>query len=255
VANQIIFKKTLLDIVSAVAQRVGFASSITDAVGSTDPAVLQFVKAVNDAMNDMIGEWQWPDFIQPATISVVQDFPGQVTKQFALPDDFFSFIQRTQNDATALWPAYNTINPQTWQALQTIAVGITIQVMWRYRAGKFEVLFPPSNAHTFRFEYLSCGFVVDQDDPTSLKNFANKNGDIIQFDSYLVELYATAKWKEIKGFDTTTAMAAFARAYDQRYNRQQTAEIVSMVGGTGPYNGIHLIDAANLPITGYGGTP
>ncbi|MGH8678319.1 MAG: hypothetical protein ACREUQ_08225, partial [Burkholderiales bacterium] len=144
------------------------------------------------------------------------------------------------------------VNPQAWQAFQTIAVGVTVGTMWRYKEAQFSVLFPPTVAYNFQFEYLSCGYVKDADDPTSLKNFAAKDGDVIGFDPYLVELYAVAKWKEMKGFDTTAAMAAFARAYDQRYQRQQSAEEVSMLAGYPAFRNLHLIDALNLPITGYG---
>jgi len=251
--NILLRDDTLLNIVQGVARRVGFATTVADAAGSTDPAIIQMVVAVNDAMADMLGEFQWPDFVTKSNISIIADAPGQVEKAFDLPADFFSFIQRTQNDRTSIWPAYTSVNPQAWQALQTIAVGINVQVMWRYKLGQFWVLYPPSVAHNFQFEYLSCGYIKDATDPTILKNFADKNGDIIRFDPYLVQLYAVAKWKEIKGFDTTTAMAAFARAYDQRYNRQQTAEVVSMIAGCPPANDLHLIDASNLPITGYAG--
>lgn len=252
-AFDIVKTGTLLSIAQEVGVATGFNAAITTAAGSTDPAVLQIVKAINDGMADMIGEAVWPDFIVQHTISVEALAPGQEERGYDLPDDFFKFIDRTQNDKTALWPDYNSVSAMNWQALQTIAIGVTIQLMWRYKDGQLFFLRPPAagSPHIFQFEYLSQAYVIDEDGDT-MKNRATHDGDVILFDPFLVEKYAVAKWKEMKGFDNTAAMAAYQRAFDQRFNRQQAGDTISMVGRNGPWPALHLIGGGNLPQTGYG---
>ena len=244
--------RTLGDCVTAVAKRAGFASSVVDAAGSTDPAVVQMVTAVNDAAIELLSEGNWPDFVRVATITVAQALPGDKIYAVNLPADFFRFNNRTMNDVTALLPTRRPLNAEQWQSIATISPFVSFNLMWRYFNGQLQFLNPPAAGagHTFSYEYISQAIIQDADVSADFKNVATKNGDIVLLDSFLVILLAVVKWRAMKGFDTAAAEAAYAKAFDARFNRQEAGKIVTLGGGDlGLFNPLSL---NNLPETGFG---
>jgi hypothetical protein len=93
--------------------------------------------------------------------------------------------------------------------------------------------------------------VIDGDDASLLKNVASKNTDTFILDPALVTALATAKWMEWNGFDSAAAARDYTVLYDARVGALKAAPILSAVR----FGGLHLINAANVPATGYGSSP
>jgi hypothetical protein len=98
------------------------------------------------------------------------------------------------------------------------------------------------------FQYVSKASVIDEQDPTVLKNFFDKDGDTTIHDPYIVILLTRLKYLEYKGFDTTAATRDYANALDMRVNADKGAPVLSLSRQfVFPY-----ISIANAPDTGYG---
>ena len=220
--------ETLADVANELASAVGLPES-TDVVGSTDPKMIQLIYVINAAATDMIGMRQWSMLNREASITIVAEFPGQQELAVALPVDFDQFVSQTLNNETTRTSGKATL-PQEWQALKTLWPGATVNTMWRVRGAHIIFLYPPTTPQTFTYEYQSIAWCSDADMPSQFKNKANKNGDKILLDGYLVALLAKAKWLEINKFDSSAAMRDFLRQYDLRVDNQAAAPVLGMVG-------------------------
>lgn len=242
--------ETLATTVQHLAPMVGFPKP-KDPAGSQDPAVQQMVVAVNMAAEDMLNLYDWQNLAKPFEIEVKADFAGQKEKSFDLPGDFWCFIDQTQWNKSTQLPAIGPVSPQTWQQIMIRNPKVVMTFLWQIRENKLWIQSPPANAQVFSFYYMSRGWVKDADNPDVIKNQADKNGDIILFDPYLIVLLARAKWQQIKGFDSSAALGDFKVNYEIRKGKTKGAPVLNMArAGAGmPY----LNMLVNAPDSGYGG--
>jgi hypothetical protein len=220
--------ETLAQIVNELANAVGLPPS-ADVAGNTDSKIIQLVYVVNAAATDLIGMRQWSMLNREASLVIQADYPGQVEKAYDLPIDFDQFVSQTLNNSSSTITGKATL-PQEWQALKTLWPGaMTTNTMWRVREGQILFLYPPESPQTITYEYQSIAWCIDADIANQRKNQANKNGDVILLDGYLVALLAKAKWLEINKFDSSAAMRDFLRQYDLRVDNQAAAPVLGMV--------------------------
>ena len=247
-AFQLVDDSSLSAIVQNVAAMVGYPSP-SDPAGDTDPAVQQMVQAVNLAGQDMLSLSDWQELTKTHSISIVADTPGQKEKSFALPDDFYEFLDSTQWNSTNQWPAIGPISPQMWQQLLVRTTLPTLSFYWQVRDTKIYILSPPTSAQTLTFMYQSIAWVRDADNATLYKNRATKNGDVILLDANLMTLLARVKWLEMKGFDSSAAMRDFQVNFENRKGNEKGAPVLSMVRVYGfPY----INPITSIPDTGFG---
>jgi len=247
-AFQLVTDNTLSAIVQNVAQLVSFPTP-ADPAGDTDPAVVQMVESVNLAGIDLLAMNDWQELTKTHTISIQASPPGVSEQAFALPDDFYEFVDQTQWNSTMQWPAIGPVSPQAWQQLLIRQTLPTLSFYWQIRDNSLYILSPPTAAQTLSFFYQSVAWVRDQDTSTLYKNRAVKNGDVILLDAYLVTLLARVKWLEMKGFDSSASMRDFQVNYENRKGNEKGAPVLNMVRNYGfPY--LNAIN--NLPDTGYG---
>lgn len=247
-AYQIVDDSSLSAIVQNVAALVGYPTP-ADPAGDTDPAVQQMVQAVNLAGIDMLSLADWQELTKAYSISITADSPGQSEKAFALPEDFYSFLDQTQWNSTMQWPAVGPISPQMWQQLLIRQTLPTLSFYWQVRDNNIYILSPPTDTQTLTFYYQSVAWVRDQDNADLYKNRAVKNGDIILLDAYLVTLLARVKWLEIKGLDSSAAMRDFQVNYENRKGNEKGASVLSMVRD---FRFPYIQPLSNTPDTGYG---
>jgi len=247
-AYQIVNDSTLSAIVQNVAAMVSYPTP-ADPAGDSDPAVVQMVQAVNLAGIDLLSMNDWQELTKVYTISIVADSPGQSEKSFALPDDFYEFVDQTQWNSSEQWPAIGPVSPQFWQQLLIRQTLPTLSFYWQVRDNKLYILSPPTSAQTLSFYYQSVAWVRDQDNADLYKNRATKNGDVILLDSYLVTLLARTKWLEMKGLDSSAAMRDFQVNYENRKGNEKGASVLSM---TREYRFPYIQPLTNTPDTGYG---
>jgi hypothetical protein len=246
-AFQIVRNETLMAACNSVAGLIGYPQT-KDAVGSQDPKMQQIVAAINLAAKDLLSMYTWQEMVREAQVIIQQDAVGQIEKDYDLPEDYFQFIDQTQNNLTTGRPVRNPIAAVQWQAVKTLMPSATVHTMWRVKANKMCFLYPPATPETIQFEYISCAWAQDADDPELYKNVANKNGDTFLLDPDLITQLGRARWLEMSGFDSGAAMRDFQRLYDNRTGGTTGAPILNMGGPVGNV----LISIANVPQTGYG---
>lgn len=246
---QITVYDSLAEITNSALVMVGLNKS-PDPAGSEDAAVAQMVAAVNMAGSDMLNLYSWQNLCKPFDIEIVADFAGQKEKSFDLPQDFWTFIDQTQWNKTTQLPAIGAVSPQAWQQLQVRNPKVVMTFLWQVRENKLWIQSPPTSPQIFTFVYISRGWVLDADNPEIIKNTANKNGDLIQFDPYLMTLLSRVKWQQMKGFDASAAISDFRTNYELRKGKANGGQVLSMVRSAGglPYLNMYL----NAPDTGYG---
>lgn len=244
---QIVNDSTLSAIVQNVAQLVSFPTP-ADPAGDSDPAVVQMVQAVNMAGIDLLSMHDWQELTKTYSISIQASPPGVSEQAFALPTDFYEFVDQTQWNSTMQWPAIGPVSPQAWQQLLVRQTLPTLSFYWQVRGNQLYILAPPTSAQTLSFFYQSLAWVIDADSATTYKNRATKNGDTILLDPYLVTLLARTKWLEMKGLDSSAAMRDFQVNFENRKGNEKGAPVLSMARvDRFPY-----ISALNAPDTGYG---
>jgi hypothetical protein len=232
-----------------ICKLVGHPPAI-DSAGSTDPAIQQMGAAVNTALGDLLTLHEWQDLTIRASIPIIADFAGQKEKPFSLPLDFYRFIDQSQWGGQTMLPAMGPISNQAWMQYTVRSYTPQLTLFWQIRGDKLVVLNPPFSAPIdFEFMYISRAQVIDQDDPTLIKNVADKNGDNFKLDGFMIMLFARAKYLEWKGFDSSAAMRDFMSVYLSRAGADKGAPILSLNTSFG----LPLINPlVNTPDTGYG---
>lgn len=240
---------TLQSIIQSTCKMVGYPVPV-DPAGSTDPAIQQMVEGLNMAGEDMLNLYGWQRLSKLYEIEIASEYPGQLERSFELPTDFWQFIDQTQWNVDTRLPAIGPISPQAWQQLRIRMPKVVLTFLWQIRDGKLWIQAPPAIAQKLSFYYQSNGWVQDADDPTDYKNYANKNGDTILMDGYLMKLLTRVKWLEMKGFDSAIAMRDFQVNYENRKGNDVGAQVLNMAQTLAfPYLNV----ATNAPDTGYGG--
>lgn len=227
-----------------------------DAAGSADPNIVLMKTASNLASLEMLNTYEWSTLTKMAEIEVFNAAPpstgGATETAFDLPGDFYRFIDQTQWNGAVRLPARGPLSPQGWMAYLVMPITSVFTLTWQVRENEVWFLNPPAPpGQPFRFMYFSRGTVIDQDDASLLKNVAVKNGDIFRLDPALVIALSTQKWMAWNGFDDAAAARDYTILYDARVGAMKAAPILSAVR----FGGLHLINAANVPATGYGTSP
>ncbi len=239
---------TLQTIVTSVGKQVGYTVPV-DPAGSSDPAIIQMIEAANMAAEDMLNLYGWERMERLWEVSIQADYPGQLEKSIDLPQDLWQFVDQTDWNKDTRLPALR-LDPQAWQQMRIRMPKVVLTIVWQIRDGKFWIQSPPSSPQTLSFYYTSSGWCVDADNKDEFKNFANKNGDTILMDGYLMKLLTRVKWLEMKGFDSSAAMRDFQVNFENRKGNDRGADVLNMAR---PMRFPYLTTAVNAPDTGYGG--
>jgi hypothetical protein len=247
-AFQITTEATLAATVNAICSRASYPIP-SNPTSSQDPKIKQMIAACNAANAELFSIYEWPELIVEGAIDVFYDVADQKEKGFALPADFFRFIDQTQWNGAMRLPAKGPITPQGWMAYLVMPITSIFTLTWQTRGNEVWFLNPPAPpGMPFRFMYYSRATVIDGDDASLLKNVASKNTDTFILDPALVTALSTVKWMEWNGFDSAAAARDYTVLYDARVGALKAAPILSAVR----FGGLHLINAANVPATGFG---
>lgn len=230
-----------------IARMVGHPIPV-DAAGNLDPAIAQMGEAVNMALTELLTKAEWQDLTKRGSISVLQDAPGQKEKAYDLPEDFDRLISQTEWVPQQFLKGNGPLSAQQWQACLSGVAGPTIALSWQIRGDQIWFLDPPSSAMTLEFMYISNAQVIDGDDPTLFKNFANKNNDEFMLDPFLVMLLGRVKYLEWKSFDSSAAMRDFLWQFAGKSGADKSAPILSVSGAPAEV----LIGSQSVPSTGFG---
>lgn len=223
-----------------------------DPMGSTDPNFTLMRTALNNALQELLTEYEWPFLTKEGEIevyTVLPPDPASSTEQpYPFPEDFFRFIDQTQWNQAMRFPAVGPVAPQAWMTYRVFPISANFTLTWMVRDGQIWFLNPPNGppGQMFRFMYVSQAFVVDGDDPTLLKNFVAKNSDTVLFDPLITLYLLRLKWLELKEFATDAAAQDFNRVFSQRAGIEKGAAILDMSGGGS--RGYPYLSVGNLPL-------
>ena len=171
---------------------------------------------------------------------------GQV--QYALPSDYDHITNKTQYNKSNRWSVIGPKDAQEWQWLKASYVTTGPRMRYRLFNNKFVVWPMPSAVVTLGFEYQSKNWVVGADGTT--KSRFSMDTDTSYYPDRLLVLGTKLKFFEIKGFDTTTLNADFARELMKFKALNEGADTLSLA----PRYPNLLLTQNNLPDTGYGNT-
>lgn len=221
-----------------------------DAAGSQDSAVQQMGAAINQALLQLLTLFEWQDLTKLATLTIVAGTPGEAETAFALPEDFYRFIDQSQWGTNSQLPAIGPVSNQAWMQLTVRAASPTLTLLWQMRGDQLIIMKAPTDPVTLSYMYLSNAQVIDADVATTYKNVAAKNGDQFVLDSSLVMLLGRAKYLEWKGFDSSAAMRDFLIAFSSRTGANKGAPVLNIGRRSGSFPLIS--PQTSLPDTGYG---
>ncbi len=241
---------TLLTAVQSICKMVGHPAPAADAMGSSDPAVLQMIEALNVANEELLVMKEWQDVTIKATLSIVADSLGQEEKGFALPTDFYRFVDQSQWNGTSQLPAMGPVSNQAWMQYTVRNWSPQLTLYWQLREDLLMVMAPPFPTPVdFEYMYVTRGLVIDGTDPATFKNVFTTNDDKFRIDGRLVALFARAKYLEWKGFDSSAAMRDFYTQFEAKSGSNKGAPVLSISRSPS----MPLINPyTNAPDTGYG---
>ena len=214
--------------------------------GSTDLTVTQILKFLTSAGQDLctMTDWQylhkeWTQVLTPGTFS------------YALPTDWNGFVSGAMWDNTSRWPVLGPLTPQIWRMMKARLVGGT-NISLQYRIiGNLVTFLQSPPADTIVSDYYSRGWIIDgvQVPPGTIfrDNVAN-DSDTLLFDASLLTPMIKYRWRNAKGFDTTSDSDEFQAAWDIVVGRDSPAATLS-IGNRSTYP---FLGYANMPDTNYG---
>ena len=239
--------KTLLASAQQVARYIGYPQP-TAAAGSTDPAILQMVQALNDAGLELLDTVRFQKYIKEYTVSTAG--AGGAEEEGDLPGDYYKHIEHTQWNRSTDLPMPGPLDPSAWQAVTVRTVNGSIGTQWRMRGDKWLIKDPPSTAETISFEYVSQAWINDAGGGSNYSNISDDDTDILELPFRLVCTLAWVKWMEMKGFDSTAATKAYSAAIAPGAGTFNAAPRLRIDGGGSSFN--RPIDGNSVPATGYG---
>jgi len=236
---------TVLNNVRAVAGLVGLERPNV-AVASTETEIVQLVEMLNAKGRELADDHGWQQFEKRASVVIGPSAENGVL----LPEDWGGFISRTGWNESSNMRLIGPMDAVTWQALTVTDLAGTAFSL-RYRVRGSEVFFEtyPDQDTTISFEYYSRGWVQDFDVQTpSFKDFCEHDSDIVLFDSLMIQYAVRMMWLESKGFDTAAASKDYLRRFNAVRSKDKDAPVLTLNRRAG----VRLIDAYNVPETGFG---
>jgi hypothetical protein len=171
---------------------------------------------------------------------------GQVN--YAMPSDYQRMVNKTQYNKSNRWSVIGPKDAQEWQWLKASYVTTGPRMRFRIAGNKFVVWPMPTAQVILGFEYQSGSWVVAADG--SYKTRFSADTDTSIFPDRLLVLGTKLKYFQIKGFDTTSLQADFAREVSKFKAQDAGADTLSLAP---KYPNI-LLTQNNLPDTGFGNT-
>lgn len=237
--------ETALQIVQSVCQLLGLERPSV-AVSSSSTEILQLVAMLTAKGRELSESHQWQQFERRASVQIGPSAENGIL----LPDDWGGFISRTGWNETG---DVRLIGPQDavdWQAMKVTGIaGSSFNLRYRVYGGQVYFEDYPSDETAISFEYYSRGWAQDADvSETTLKDFCEKDSDIVLLDSLLMQYAVRLMWLESKGFATGAAQKDYENRFATVRSRDKDAPTLAL----SRRRGVRLLDAANIPETGFG---
>ena len=235
------------DIVNRAAIECGLNAS-NDVFASTDHAFVQLRNLLTTCGQDLCESYEWEVLRREHSITTT----GADSGSYALPSDFGRMINQTGWERSNRLPVTGPMTAQQWSYLKgRDLVNSTIYMTFRIMEDTFNIFpdDPVPDALEIYFEYISRGWVIPISAPSTYEDTVQANGDIILFKPNMIVSYLRYKFLDAKGFDTSSAVGQFSKAYLQATGGNDGAPVLNAGQSQ---SGIPLLGYRNIPITNYG---
>lgn len=236
------------DIINRAAVECGIEPS-ADVFADSNPSFIQLRNLITTCGQDLVEAYPWEILRREHQILTTVPPDDGV---YDLPADFGYMIPQTGWERAENVPLGGPLSPQQWAYLiGRDLVSFTIYASFRIMENKFQIFpQPPPDGLDINFEYISRGWVEDTGGSNTYSDTVTTNSNVVLFKPVMMVQYLRFKFLDAKGFNSATAAAAFAKAYEDATGGNKSAP---MLNAGARAAGIHYLDFRNIPNTNYGG--
>jgi hypothetical protein len=242
------------NIINRAASELGLGK-VQDPLGSADPNFAQLAALLTSFGQDLVKKFQWQHLV---TEYLLNTLAGVLI--YALPADWMELIPQTGWNRTTRLPMAGPLSSQQWQGLKAWTINSAYTVAFRLNPNELWFLVAPPVGTQLAMEYRSNSWIIPNGYAQGNYNTVGVNGqsaiavsgDVLLFDPLLLTRALKLKWKEEKGFDTTSALKDFEDTLGSVISAAFPAPTLSLNGPRAGGAQDRLISNENLPITGFG---
>jgi len=225
-----------LKLLNQVAGELGLPQ-YTTVTGISDVQSVQLLALLNSAGNELQLYYPWEQFAKEWNFMTVAN-----QGSFPLPDDWGYFTDQTQWDRTNHWPLLGPKSAQEWAWLKGALIAPMPRTRYRVQDNEFKIYPVPTTGSTpynFVMEYIRKTWVVtDVAGVPTETDMITKDGDVLEYNPWLLNKYVKLKFYELKGFDTTGVQSDFMRVFNSLTGKDVGAPVLSLVRSSiSPYLG------------------
>ena len=218
---------TAVDVLKQVAGELGLPRPAT-VTGIEDVQSVQLLALLNSAGNELMMYYPWAQFAKDWVFNTVVD-----QGDYPLPDDWLYFRDQTQWDRTDHWPLLGPKSPQEWAWLKGSLVAALPRQRFRVADNMFKIWPIPATGASpstveMAMEYVKKNWVLQPSDPPVEADMIVSDGDILQYNPWLLIKFVKFKFYELKGLPTTGVQADFMRIFNSLTGQDVGAEILSL---------------------------
>jgi hypothetical protein len=236
---------TIADIISRAGRELGlFSANVSDPFASSDKNVSQLVALANSLGRKLTRKYRWSHLEVSYTFGTAIGIDA-----YGLPTDFMRLVDSSTWNRNQQLPVPNGTTPEQWEQFKArTAAGVVFKV-GRIFASQLYLFPTPTAVETIAYAYRSAFWVTTA---PSVFPSANVLTTSVQYPSFDSELFVSGlklEFRAAKGLDTTEERREFDAMVAAATGGDGAAPVLSMSRDRGTE---HLIDASNLPDTGYG---
>lgn len=232
---------SLLTICKAVAMRV-MKQTITQAVGNTDPKVLQMVELINEDGQELADRFSWQALVNEANFTTVAT-ESQGTIVSKTGSDFNYILNETMWNRSQRRPVYGPKSPAEFQQLKAqFMQGPYIQ--YRLRGGNILFLPVPTAGQLIYFEWVTYNWCTDSTGVTGRASMT-VDTDISKLPERLHILGGIWRWKAAQKLDYAADQEKYEIAVADTIGRDSSKQRLNLAGAQmDVYPGV-LVPAGN----------
>lgn len=192
-----------------------------------------------------MGDWLCREFDWQVLVNQ-HSFTTETGKlEYDLPADWMRSVHSTAWDSAKRLPMYGAMSPQTWAAYKALSIGAGVELFYRVINGRMVLIAEPPENDQVQFEYISKYWVVSS--AGGYFDRITRDDDVLLFDDSLMLEGMLLRWRKTKGlpFEENDFARILMRCKGQ--------DVPGRVINTGCVPGPRLINASNIPDSGYGG--
>lgn len=215
----------------------------TNVFDSNDNTSKQMIALLTECGQELLSEYDWQALTKTHTIVTTTDV------DYPIPSDLERYIDETGWNNTGRVPLIGPTSPQQWRMLQARRLGgTTLRLQYIIRGNNLTLYYAPTPSQTLQLDYITRGWVQDATDSTVYRDYPANANDVLMYHPLLITSILKYKWRDAKGFDSTSALAEYEKHLNAaRYADRPHTSLPVSGRRSYPYLGQN-----NMTDTGYG---